>query len=76
MLLYGDRMYPQMVQIMQILEALGREMKTGLDPKNVEEQDEEQTFCQLSEKLAAVLELLNTLLHFLFILLHTTPHNM
>ncbi|XP_050215409.1 pentatricopeptide repeat-containing protein At1g20230 [Mercurialis annua] len=67
MLLAGDKLHPQMAQIIKKLADLGSEMKkSGCFPEtdfvlqDVDEQDKEQILCGHSEKLAVVLGLLNT----------------
>lgn len=67
MLLAGDKLHPQMDQIIEKLDKLSMEMKkSGYFPntnfvlQDVDEQDKEQILCGHSEKLAVVLGLLNT----------------
>ncbi|KAF9620593.1 hypothetical protein IFM89_013619 [Coptis chinensis] len=66
-LLAGDRLHPNMAQIIEKLEGLGMEMKkSGYRPdtnfvlQDVEEQDKENILCGHSEKLAVCLGRLST----------------
>ncbi|PIN01504.1 hypothetical protein CDL12_25987 [Handroanthus impetiginosus] len=67
MLLAGDKLFPQMAQILDRLSRLSMEMKkAGYSPntdyvlQDVEEQEKEHILCGHSEKLAVVFGLLNT----------------